>query len=488
MSLVKMEDVSLRLNSRSLFSNLNLSINSGDKIGVVGDNGSGKSSLLRTIAKNLNEHEGNIIHSRGMHCFYVEQGFPDAWKGVTAFRMLENTLSDPECDKWKVDYVFEFCGFPKKYRSLFFNQLSGGWKKILLICRAVLSEPDLLLLDEPTNHLDQIHIANLIRLLNDSNLSSTHVVVSHNRDFLDSVTSSTLILHDRKFSYFNFSFSRSRDIFLEKEQAIFSSRIETVNEIERLKKGAHFQRQLGVNNHSDKALQKAKRIEKRIKILEAVLPARKISRKKEIALDVEEFHARKILEIDNLKLYSTDGFLLLHIKHLVINRGDRVVISGANGSGKSTLLKAIIDNTDPGIKIGPSVKLGILDQELSLLPLDAEIVEFIATRFKLDQHQAVNKLASAGFSFLDTRKTVTQISQGERTRLALLVLRLTNPNFLILDEPTNHLDITSQEALEDEILRLNPAAIIVSHDTRFVKNTASRFFEIGGGLLKEFGS
>lgn len=134
-------------------------------------------------------------------------------------------------------------------------------------------------------------------------------------------------------------------------------------------------------------------------MLEAVVPEKQAFRKKEVGLDVEEFHAKKILQIENLNLYSGEGRLLFFIKSLVIERGDRLVISGVNGSGKSTLLKAIIDNIDPGIKIGPSVKVGVLDQELSSLPLDSEILEFIATLFQLDQQQAINKLASAGFCF-----------------------------------------------------------------------------------------
>lgn len=485
MSLVKIEGVSLCFNEKMLFSNLNFSINSGDKIGIIGDNGSGKSSLLRTIAKSLDEHDGNITHSRGMRCHYVQQGFPELWSKLIASEILESCLSEPLAEKWKADYVFELCAFPKEYRSLSFDQLSGGWKKILMIGRAVLLEPDLLLLDEPTNHLDQIHIANLIRLLGDSGLLFTYVVVSHNRDFLDAVTRSTLILHHKKFSYFNFSFTRARELFLEQERSIACSRTEAINEIQRLKKSAQFQRQLGVNNYSDTALQKAKKIEKKIKMLEAVVPEKQAFRKKEVGLDVEEFHAKKILQIENLNLYSGEGRLLFFIKSLVIERGDRLVISGVNGSGKSTLLKAIIDNIDPGIKIGPSVKVGVLDQELSSLPLDSEILEFIATLFQLDQQQAINKLASAGFCFLDSQKTIGQISHGERTRLALLTLRLSCPNFLILDEPTNHLDITSQELLEIEMQRLNPAAIIVSHDTRFVKRTGNRFFNISDGALIE---
>jgi len=485
MSLIKLEGVSLSLNESSLFSSLNLTITSGDRLGIVGDNGSGKTSLLRSIAKLLDEHEGNITHARGLRCLYVEQGFPDLWSESTAVEILENSLSDPIIDKWKADYTLELFNFPKDYRSLPFAQLSGGWKKIVMISRAVILEPDVLLLDEPTNHLDQSHIANLTRLLRDNQIVTTFAVVSHNREFLDSATKSTLFLHDRRFSHFNASFTQARHLLLEQEQALLESRSVTLNEIQRLKKSAHFQRQLGVNNHSDSALQKAKKIERRVKGLESTLPEQPISRKKNITLAVDEFNAKKILSIEDFKLYSADGNLLISIDSLVINKGDRVIISGANGSGKSTLLKAILYNLAPEIKQGPSVKTGVLDQEISMFPNELNILEFFSTHFEMDQQQSINTLASAGFSYLNTQKKFGQLSYGERSRLAMLALRLNNPNFLILDEPTNHLDIRSQETLESEIQRLDPAAIVVSHDATFIKNIGNRFFEISDGILKE---
>lgn len=485
MSLVKLEGVSLSLSGKVLFKDVNFSIQAGDKIGVIGNNGSGKTSLLRSIAKHINEHEGIIAHSKGLRCQYVEQGFPEQWDELSASGILESYLCDSVGDRWRVDYVLELCGFPKDHRSLPFNQLNGGWKKTLMIAKAILVEPDLLLLDEPTNHLDQDHIANIIRLLRDSNIVPTFVVISHNRSFLDSVTQSTLILQDRTISYFGFSFTQARKLFLEQEHASACSRTEVMNEIQRLKKSAQFQRQLGVNNYSDKALQKAKKIEKRIKIIEASVPEKQTSRKAGITLEVDEFKARHILRIEGLRLYSTPEHMLFAIESLVVNRGDRLVISGANGCGKSTLLKAIINESSLSIKMGPSVKIAVLDQELSLLPPGAEVLEFFMNSFELDRQQAINKLAASGFSYIESQKKIEQLSYGERARLAMLMLRLTNPNFLILDEPTNHLDISSQEMLEGEIQRLNAAALIVSHDIRFIENVGTRFFQIADGRCRE---
>jgi len=484
MSLVKLEDVSLSFGDATLFSNLKLSINSGDRLGIIGDNGTGKSSLLRIIAKYSDDYDGRVAHSRGLRFEYVEQDFPDSWNELTSVQVLENCLTDCASDKWKVECVLELFRFPPIYWSLPFAHLSGGWKKMLTIAKALLVEPDLLLLDEPTNHLDEEHMNSLIRLLSDSNAVPTFVVISHNRHFLDSVTSSTLILHDRDFSFFNYSFTLARKLLLEQQKASACARAEAKNKIERLKKSAVFQRQLGVNHYSDTALQKAKKIEKKIKTLEALVSNKPVSVNGELALTMEKFSAKKILQIDDLTLCSPDGSVLFYVKSLVINRGDRLIISGANGCGKSSFLKAIVDGLD-GIKVGPSVKVGILDQALSLLPLNVGILKFISARFGLDYQQSINKVASAGFSYLDSQKKISQLSYGERARLAILTIRLSSPNFLILDEPTNHLDISSQELLESEIQRLNPAAIIVSHDVRFVQNVGTRYFKIESGIMKE---
>ncbi|SDB37429.1 ATPase components of ABC transporters with duplicated ATPase domains [Pseudomonas sp. NFACC23-1] len=486
MSLIKVINASLSIHGKTFFSDLNLTINRGDQLGIVGDNGAGKSSLLRSIAKQQDEHDGDIIHARGLRCLYVEQGYPAQWGESTAVEILENCLSDATKDQWKVSYTLEMFNFPEGYRALPFNQLSGGWKKIVMIAEAAILQPHVLLLDEPTNHLDRSHIDNLIRLLRQKQIADTFAVVSHNRDFLDLATKSTLFLHDQRFSHFKTGFTHARKLLSEQEQALSEYRSVKFNEIQRLKKSAHFQRQLGVNNHSDNAAQKAKKIERRVKSLEANMPTAKILRKQDITLTTDELNVKKILHIENLKLHSTQGHFLFFIKTLVINRGDRIVISGKNGSGKSTLLKAIIDGTVAEIKRNPSIRIGILDQDFSALPKASSALEFFSSNFEIDQQQAINKLASAGFSYLTTQKKIGQLSYGERCRLALLALSLNNPNFLILDEPTNHLDIKSQEALESEIQRLNPAAIIVSHDARFIENIGNRHFEITNSVLKEY--
>ncbi|MGX1172581.1 ATP-binding cassette domain-containing protein [Pseudomonas sp. R151218B TE3479] len=485
MSLIKVMNASLSIHAKTLFSDLNLTINRGDQLGIVGDNGAGKSSLLRSIAKQQDEHGGDIIHARGLRCLYVEQGYPAQWNESTAVEILENSLSDATKEQWKVSYTLELFNFPEGYRALPFGQLSGGWKKIVMIAEAAILQPDVLLLDEPTNHLDRSHIENLIRLLREKHIADTFAVVSHNRDFLDLATKSTLFLHNQRFSHFKTSFTHARKLLSEQEQALSEYRSIKFNEIQRLKKSAHFQRQLGVNNHSDNASQKAKKIERRVKSLEAHMPIAKIFRKQDITLAADELNVKKILQIENLKLYSTTGNFLFSVKSLVINRGDRIVITGKNGSGKSTLLRAIIDGTATEIKRNPSIRIGTLDQELSALPKASSALEFFSSNFEIDQQQAINKLASAGFSYLNTQKKIGQLSYGERSRLALLALSLNNSNFLILDEPTNHLDIKSQEALESEIQRLNPAAIIVSHDARLIENIGNRHFEITDGVLKE---
>ena len=485
MPLIRLDNVSLRFNEKPLISNINMSIEAGDRIGIVGDNGVGKSTLLRCIVKQLEDYDGRITLAKGLRYEYVEQGFNSCWNELTPVNMLSACLDDPVTDQWRVHYVLELMNFPMSDRDLLFAQLSGGWKKMVMIAKAIIMEPDVLLLDEPTNHLDYSHIALVSSLLRDSQLITTFALISHDRAFLDAITNATVLLSGGRASCFDVPYTKAKRLLLEQEQALLSARADGVNEIERLKKSAKLQRQIGVNNYSDRALQKAKQIERKIKSLEMRLPEKQVVKDRDIALAVDEFAGKRILQIKDLNVCAEGGDLLFVLKELVVNQGDRVVFCGANGSGKSSLVRAICANNDPCIKLGPSVRVGVLDQELSLLPVGSQVLDFITESFCLSHQQAISKLASSGFSYLETQKQIGKLSYGERARLAILALRLMKPNFLIFDEPTNHLDISSQEMLESAVLRLNPAAILVSHDARFVENVGTRYFDIANGVCSE---
>lgn len=484
MSLVMLEGFGISYGAGPILSDVNFTIKNGEKIGLVGDNGAGKSSLLLSIAKKTDAYTGRLTHSKGLRCHYVAQGFSEEWNALTVIDVLEGSIADLWADKWRAEYTLELFDFPRSYHRLQVGQLSGGWKKVLMIANAFLLEPDLLLLDEPTNHLDQEHIRIITRAINNAQLSATLVIASHNRDFLDAVTERTLFIHDKKTIFFKVPFTQARTLLKESILASAESRNAALVEICKLKKSAEFNRQIGVNNYSDRALQKAKQIEKRVRALEDAVPSKMTTLKKPISLAIDDFNAKKIIRIENYTVCTPDGVCLFKIDELTIRKGDRLVIFGPNGSGKSVLLKAISSGAESSIRLGPSVHYGLFDQELSSLPLNLSALDYLLVGHELGRQSAINELASTGFSYSDAQKKINTLSYGERARLLVLSLRLQRPNFLILDEPTNHLDISSQEMLEAEIHRLNPAAIIVSHDARFIENVGTRFYEIQGGVLK----
>ncbi|RON92457.1 ATPase [Pseudomonas fluorescens] len=485
MSLVKLEDLSLGYGAEPVFEGVALSLAEGDRLGLVGSNGSGKSSLLKCISGSSDDYSGSLTRQKGLKSFYVHQGLIELAQGdVTCDVFLRGYLTDA-VDDWKIDYTFESLKFPKKYRELQIRELSGGWNKMLMFAAALISEPDLLILDEPTNHLDMYRTDILVDVLQTVGWVNTLLVASHDRFFLDAVTQQTLFLDRIGVYRFPYSYSRAKGFMYEKERELENSLQDRKSEIERLTQSAKLQRQLGVNNFSDKASQKAKQIEKKIRVLKTTLPDRQTVDTVQIKLETESIEAKYLIKLYDFKVNNPSGELLFTVPELEIKRGDRIVITGANGSGKSSFLRVIAGLSSDALELTPSARVGYFEQSPSRLSVDKSILDFVLENAEPDSTRAVALLASAGFTYLDTKKSMLRTSFGERARLSLLALRQTKPNFLLLDEPTNHLDIKSQEMLEDEIRRMNSAALIVSHDRRFVENVGNRFFSIKGGVLVE---
>lgn len=485
MSLINVEALSLGYGATPVFENVGFSINAGDRLGLVGANGSGKSSLLKCLSALCEDHGGSITRKKSLKTYHVHQGLLAPSHGrETCTGFLSHYLADPG-EEWKVSYTFELLAFPKQYRDLRIDELSGGWNKILMFAAAIMSEPDLLIMDEPTNHLDMYRTEILVNALRFAGHINTFVVASHDRYFLDAVTQQTLFL-DRQGTYrFPHAYTQAKVLMKEKQHALETEVLHKRSEVERLTESARFQRQLGVNNFSDKASQKAKQIEKKIRGLKNSLEARPAMAVGQIKLETESTEARHLLKLRGFCVCAPSGELLFTIPELEVKRGDRIVVTGANGSGKSTFLRAIAGLSGHAAQLTPSARIGYFEQDSSQHPAARSILDFVMENAEPDASRAVAVLAQAGFDYSDAKKAMQRTSFGERARLSLLALRLGRPNFLILDEPTNHLDIRSQEMLEDEIQRTHAAALIVSHDRRFVENVGTRFYSIKNGLLVE---
>lgn len=491
-----MGSISLRniavLTPAPLFRNLTLTLGEGDRIGIVAGNGSGKSTLLRCMAGLAEPTEGDIVRSRGLRIGLVTQDVPDALLDLSLREVALNGLSPAErADHgWRADMVLDEFKAPEAMRQLPLRTLSGGWQRLSLIARAWIVEPDALLLDEPTNHLDLEKLFSLERWIRESAGQVPVVIASHDRGFLDACTTKTLFLRPETSVVFAHPLGRARMLLDERDAALANRNEKDRREIKRLRQNAGELRNIGLNSGSDLALTKAKQLKKRADALEEGLNALHRDRTGDVRLSTRGTHARVLLTLENLAVCKPDGEKLFEIRKLEVAQGDRIVVLGRNGVGKSRLARLLNDavrdaSSHPGIRVSPSVVLGYTDQDLSRIPPRETPLGFILSTFRLGDQRSKALLAEAGFSIEQQQRAIGTLSPGEKARLGLLALRLTEPNFYLMDEPTNHVDIPGREALESEILAADATGILVSHDRRFIETVGTRFLLVEGRKATE---
>ncbi|HEY4200501.1 MAG TPA: ABC-F family ATP-binding cassette domain-containing protein [Devosiaceae bacterium] len=475
-----------------LFQNLTLSIGDGDHVGLVAGNGRGKTSLLRCLAGLAEPSEGDIVRSRGLKMGFVEQDVPAALLGLTLRQAVLGALSPDQqaTEAWRVDVALDEFATPEALRDRPVAQLSGGWQRLMLIARVWVMEPDALLLDEPTNHLDLGKLYQLEAWLRTSTRSMPVVIASHDRDFLDATTNRTLFLRPETSRYFALPYSAARQALTESDTADQVKLDRDLKQAKQLRQNAAKLTNIGINSGSDLLTVKAKYLKDRAgKIEAAAKPAHK-ERSGEIRLSNSGTHARVPVSLDDVTVSTPSGDALFKTGKLLIFQGDRLVVLGRNGAGKSQLVRllrlAMTEGTN-GIKVTPSVVLGYIDQAMSQLPEASTPSEIIAG-FAVGDMRNRSLLASAGLPIEKQGRPVTELSFGQRARLGMLALRLTEPNFYLMDEPTNHLDIAGVEALENEMLEQGATCVVVSHDRSFVRTIGTRFFEVQRRRLVEVNS
>jgi ATPase subunit of ABC transporter with duplicated ATPase domains len=490
MGSISLRNVSITANV-PLFRDLSLVVQGGDRVGLVAGNGNGKTSLLRCIAGQAEPTSGEIVRSRSLKIGYVEQDVPAALRGLTLRQAVRDALlaADRDSSAWKADVALDGLETPEELRERPVSALSGGWQRLMLIARCWVAEPDALLLDEPTNHLDLSKIFVLERWLEGVAANMPLIVASHDRAFLDAVTNRTLFLRPGTSRYLALSFSAARRELAREDESIAAQNERGLKEASKLRKQAAKLTNIGVNSGSDLLTVKAKYLKERAAKIESAVREEHRDRPGEIRLANRGIHAKVLVAIEDVTVATPVGAPLFSIDKLYVFQGDRIVLLGANGAGKSQLVKlvhrAMTGIAVSGIKVTPSLVLGYADQDMSQLPAGGSPFEFISTRFRLSDQRVTALLAAAGFAVDKQQKPISQLSFGQRSRLGLLGLRLTDPNFYLMDEPTNHVDIPGQEALEAEMLRREATTILVSHDRRFVSNIGTRFLEIDGRRLVE---
>lgn len=493
MALINLRSLGVTLGA-PLFSNLNLSVELGDRLGIVAANGRGKSTLLRSITGGFEPTSGDITRARGLRVGHVEQDVPDSLRDVAFYDAVLGALPQDQADSesWRVDIALDSLDVPEAMRERPLSQLSGGWQRLAMLARVWVTEPDVLLLDEPTNHLDLARISQLEDWLNALPRDVPVVICSHDRAFLDAVTNKTLFLRPENSQVFSLPYSRARAALDEidaSDERRFQKDMKTAQQ---LRRQAAKLNNIGINSGSDLLVVKTKQLKERAEKLEdAARPAHQERSAGAIRLANRGTHAKVLVTLDDAPVTTPDGTLLFRTGRLWLRQGDRVVLLGRNGTGKTRLVNMVRqaigapENAGDAVKATPSLVLGYGDQGLSDLEDRDTPLGVLTRRFELGEQRARTLLAGAGMGIDMQTSQIGRLSGGQKARLGMLVLRLTNPNFYLLDEPTNHLDIDGQEALETELLKHEASCLLVSHDRSFVRAVGNRFWLIEKKRLVE---
>lgn len=527
MIVLSCKDICKSYGIRDVLKNITFSINEGDKVGVIGPNGEGKSTLFKIITKELSQDSGEVFIDRNKNLGYLSQNlsldssrtiYEETLSVFSELLDIENRLDSLEIkmnepyDASNADYheklikdyttlqdiyshkggytykgeisrVLCGLGFNEEFFHKEISTLSGGQKTRVALCKLLLRKPDILLLDEPTNHLDLEAITWLEDYL--KGYKGTVLVISHDRFFLDSVTTSTFEVINGTVETYNVPYTKYIDQrkknYEAKQKAYDLQQAEIKRQEAIIEKFRSFNREKSIRaaESREKALDKMERLE--------APPTDKESSK--IKFETQIKSGYDVLHIENMQKSYGEKMLFSNL-NLDLKRGEKVALIGENGRGKTTLFKIIMDTieADKGVKVlGTNVNVGYYDQEQSNLNLDKTIIDEVWDDFpNLTTSKLRGVLASFLFTGDDVFKEISKLSGGEKCRINLLKLMLSKSNLLLLDEPTNHLDILSREALEDAILQYDGTLMVISHDRYFLNKVIGRILELKEDGVTEY--
>lgn len=501
----------------TILSDCSFHIEEREKAAIVGPNGAGKSTLLKIIMGRLPADDGTVTISKDKTLGYLAQHQNLSSDGTIYDELLsvkkdiialEEKIRETEqqmknatgeqldtlLDQYtKMNHQFELengyayqseivgvlkgLGFTEDDFSLPVNTLSGGQKTRVALGKLLLSKPDIILLDEPTNHLDMESIRWLENYLLGYNGSV--IIVAHDRYFLDRIVTKIIEIENTHVTVFSGNYTAYAD----KKKILRNMQLkEYLNQQREIKHQQEVITKLKQFNR-EKSIKRAESREKMLDKLEVVDKPAEINDKMNIELNPSVISGNDVLSISHLSKAFDDNTLFTDIS-FDIKRGERVALIGNNGTGKTTILKIINDilPADSGeIKLGSKVTIGYYDQEHHVLDPDKTLFDELQDAYPdLNNTQIRNTLAAFLFTNDDVFKYIRDLSGGERGRVSLAKLMLSNANFLILDEPTNHLDMVSKEILENALNSYTGTVLYVSHDRYFINTTATRIIELVG--------
>lgn len=521
MALIQVNNLYMGFSGECLFKEVNFSVDEKDKIGIIGVNGTGKSTLIKLLlglensevdpstnergviskksnlkigylAQNTELNKNNTVFNELMTVF---NSLLDDYKKIQELNsMLSLNIGDFEeimnelgeiseryernegySIEYKIKQILNGLNISENLWNLEISKLSGGQSSRVALAKILLEEPDLLVLDEPTNHLDLTSIEWLEKILKDYNKAI--LLISHDVYFLDNVANRIFEMEGKRLKDYKGNYS---DFLIQKE-AYLSGEVKAYEkEQEKIKKMEEFIRRYKAGVKSKQARGREKILNRMEKMENPVIATKKIK----LEFDIKTQSVDLVLDIKNLSKRFEDKSLFKDV-NLKIYRGERIGLIGKNGTGKSTLLKIINKlekQTSGEFLLGERVSIGYYDQNHQGLGLNNNIIEELMYYFTLSEEEARNICAAFLFREDDIYKKISSLSGGEKARVAFMKLMLEKPNFLILDEPTNHLDIYSREILMDSLENYPGTILVVSHDRNFLDSIVNRIYE-----LKEVG-
>ena len=517
-------NISMSFGTDKILEDLSFNILQDDRVGLVGVNGAGKSTLFKILAGKLQPDQGEVYTAKGSRIGYLEQNsFLESdktlWDELIScyseiidmekhIRQLEKEISIEKDSQKLISIMKEYdallvrfqnsggyeynsrvkgvlygLGFDENDFSRKVSTLSGGQKTRLALGKLLLEEPDILLLDEPTNHLDMMALEWLEDFL--KGYKKAILVISHDRYFLDTVTSRTIEIENCHCKVYNGNYTsyveqkmRDREI-QQKHYELQQKEIARMEAFIEQQKRWNRERNIIAAQSRQKAIDRMEKLKKpdnlpgKIKIkFQSGVPS-----------------SNDVLSVENLTMEYPGNPLFSNIS-FNLRKNEKAFILGPNGCGKSTLLKLLVGRLNPvsgSIEYGHNIRVAYYDQEFSELDENNTIIEEVwSSNEKLTQTQIRNVLASFLFRGEDVFKRISVLSGGEKSRVSLAKLILSDANFLILDEPTNNLDINSREVLEEALKEFDGTILAVSHDRYFVNKLATRILEFNDSSLVNY--
>ena len=511
MPLITLDNISLRFAEKVILDEINATIHKGDKIGLIGRNGEGKSTFLKLLAGLISADDGDLKIQNRTTISYLEQQPPED-NSDTLFNIVAHGLGDTgkilanyhealkegneskssrlqeqieSEDLWhylhKIDTILNRFQLNSDTQL---STLSGGWKRRVMLAKAIIQEPDILLLDEPTNHMDITAILDLEKMLKD--FHGTLLLISHDRSFVKGIVNKIFDLDRGKLSIFDCGY---QDYLKRKENLLNSEELEN----------ARFNKKLAQEEAWIRQGIKARRTrnEGRVRALEAMRKKFVNTRKRQgnvkiHTLEDEKRVSKIVFEVKNIS-YSIAEIELVKEFSLLVLKGEKIGIIGGNGSGKSTLIKLLLDELKPikgNIRRSKTIQLAYFDQMRETLDPNVKAMDFVSGgRDYIDINGKSKHVIGYLRQFLFTGKQamapIKMFSGGEKNRLMLAKILSQPANLLVLDEPTNDLDVETLELLEEMLVDYEGTLILISHDRTFLNNIVSSTIVMEGNAIIE---